>query len=1676
MDPLNFFSSSKNSALDEESFSPAALRVHKLADTLFADFAALLLEWKSSPKEEAALTGHLIPLKKSGEFDKQTKVLLGVCQKILFAKLEATRSLQSVPAKVLEEFYFIPAKAKEEILRLKEEIGSSKFYQTINSVEPADKETQERCLKMSPEDFQKEFFDSDERGALRNIALEKIKKYKNSFYADLPKARERLFKMLACDDLTVQQQAVKELAELIERDPLAAAGSDKLMQLHDDILALLDEGKRKYLHPSLLPAVIRLYALTLELILLYNQPGFSFIVMDETKDKAWSNAEVLLQINSSNDPEIKFWGDYAKECAKNLQTQTTETDEWLMRLRYVLRATTTVTMAFINHDSIVSTIESCVDDLKKATYHLEFKKDWFFPVITTKKLCHLSLHNPAAFQQITPLIQKFKQGGCPELLQGMIMILESVALLTEDRGIQEEVLKLLIQYAHLQDEAVSYRLVKALSRICNHKLQPLFSNTAYFLVRLIGSANMIVGKEAQTLLESVVSEWGDRSLEKLPYFETIIKYFLKGFSDKKLADHEGGKSPINALVPSARPEIPSILSCLAELPLRAAEPDEHGNTPYHLAARGGYSRLVVQIYESKLQINIDEQEFTSKNTALHEAAFHGFKNTCQALINAKANPHIKNGEGNTALHLAVMQNCHECVKALMGARGDPRALNQEGKTPVDLAIQKDYAQILETLIKDNLFNDTLAYAASIIGAAKTCKVLSLQVLLTPISTIPSYATLEINKMLSKLEGEAKKGFNLFHQSKLANDRDYKASFQRVESVPHTPLDYAAADFESSHLIPALLEANNQVNRVNYLGLSPLHIAVLYNNVKGVKILLTHKMNVNTPDEIRKFTPMHLAVYLRNGEMIDLLLEHEPDLNAQTIFGDTPLHMLPLKNAVEDRIPLYPPLHDKSQPKNIERREDLLLMKLLEKVDTEALPVDCFGNNLLHLVVLNNLISLVPVLTKKCPSLFWQRNQNQQLPIEAAIGLVDIWPMIRALMEGVMESELKDQKHTLNLLSDLFFEKTEGRVPLLHILAAAKLLEPSKNLLADYPGAAVIKDCSYTKKTALHVAAKIGFTPLIALYKEHNYLQVVDHFSNTAGHISILKEMNDFAKQWVLAGGDIQAKNNNGHTLAHLAALKGSVELLEFLRAQGATFDQPDARGSFPLHLAAMNGFDEAVVFLLKHFPEGMDKPDEEGMTPLHQACLCPHILQEDGVRESTSKITPKKHIPLIHLPVGWPFAKKVTPKSGTSLQTIISRASAHRSFTSPGAINPKEVLIHLILKGANPELQDASGITPLMLAAASGQAPLVKILLGLAEESLPDFKGVDIRKKDYDLRTALHHATLEEQVEVVSILLVHDASLARPKEKAIASSKDINLVRPLHLIAKRRNGYREHKDQLVEISKLFIVKGRAELGAADENGKTEVHWAAENGLNHLVSHFLDLTHHSAYKEQRLAQIAPDRQGRTPLHYAAINNFDEVVGELLQRGLSPNIKDSQGMTPLMHMSKFGLTPAAKKLIVARSDLKACDKNKNTIVHLILQKEQINDSDKALLLEVLRRDPDLSISCNSSAAGKMYPIHVAAEQGHTEMIHFLVRYMGKNREAQVEHLWNLDGQGRNAGMIAESRGNKLFAETWRTIKKRDLKEGWHRGPRQTRIYPLPLPEITGTEEESEPLRRWNLFKKI
>ncbi|XP_062989575.1 ankyrin repeat domain-containing protein 54 [Elgaria multicarinata webbii] len=92
-----------------------------------------------------------------------------------------------------------------------------------------------------------------------------------------------------------------------------------------------------------------------------------------------------------------------------------------------------------------------------------------------------------------------------------------------------------------------------------------------------------------------------------------------------------------------------------------------------------------------------------------------------------------------------------------------------------------------------------------------------------------------------------------------------------------------------------------------------------------------------------------------------------------------------------------------------------------------------------------------------------------------------------------------------------------------------------------------------------------------------------------------------------------------------------------------------------------------------------------------------------------------------------------------------------------------------------------------------------------------------------------------------------------------------------------------------------LLEDGADPCAADDKGRTALHFASCNGNDHIVQLLLD---HGADPNQR------DGLGNTPLHLAACTNHVPVITTLLRGGSRVDALDRAGRTPL-HLAKSKL---------------------------------------------------------------------------------------------------------------------------------------------------------------------------
>ncbi len=194
--------------------------------------------------------------------------------------------------------------------------------------------------------------------------------------------------------------------------------------------------------------------------------------------------------------------------------------------------------------------------------------------------------------------------------------------------------------------------------------------------------------------------------------------------------------------------------------------------------------------------------------------------------------------------------------------------------------------------------------------------------------------------------------------------------------------------------------------------------------------------------------------------------------------------------------------------------------------------------------------------------------------------------------------------------------------------------------------------------------------------------------------AVLASDNDRLEFLLGKGADINKRDLQGYTPLTSAVRLGAFETTAYLLEHGAKVDLPDSDGWAPILLAVLRNDAPAIQLLLKKGAT-LDTRAPGGFTPLSVAVEekkfdAAKALIEDGAKVDEA-VTAKKITPLMVV------ASEPPPESRTRklLQTSDSIAVARE----------------LVKRGADVNAVTSDGITPLMIAAARDNAPMIGFLL-----------------------------------------------------------------------------------------------------------------------------------------------------------------------------------------------------------------------------------------------------------------------------------------------------------------------------------------------------------------------------
>ncbi|MBR5887069.1 MAG: ankyrin repeat domain-containing protein [Akkermansia sp.] len=372
--------------------------------------------------------------------------------------------------------------------------------------------------------------------------------------------------------------------------------------------------------------------------------------------------------------------------------------------------------------------------------------------------------------------------------------------------------------------------------------------------------------------------------------------------------------------------------------------------------------------------------------------------------------------------------------------------------------------------------------------------------------------------------------------------------------------------------------------------------------------------------------------------------------------------------------------------------------------------------------------------------------------------------------------------------------------------------------------------------------------------------------------------------------------------------------LEALLEAGANPNIPNSYGESYMFYAAFSAREPKELELVLKYGGDVHARDKYGNTPLHHAYgrntelllaagSSPNAVNNDGAPVITHVITEI----IWRNPDDWPaciYTASLTVSLLLQAGADANAADAHGNtalhYFLQGSDNA-DIVSELIAKGANINARNKDGATPLMLGATQGWS---KTLDSFLKNHAPDLNA-----RDYRGLTAMHYAAEHAGTSPTTIAKAGGSTGNAPEDAILLN----NIAELKHYITAggNVNAKGTHGSTLLhwaaacghtEITAMLLQAG-AEPNAIDDSGFTPLQYCFHR---HYNSYFI---HEESLRLLLEAGSNPNVKARDNdelLIFAAARNA-AVLEHMLRKGISPDIKDSEGTPLIFHATSYRYTP-------------------------------------------------------------------------------------------------------------------------------------------------------------------------
>jgi ankyrin repeat protein len=422
---------------------------------------------------------------------------------------------------------------------------------------------------------------------------------------------------------------------------------------------------------------------------------------------------------------------------------------------------------------------------------------------------------------------------------------------------------------------------------------------------------------------------------------------------------------------------------------------------------------------------------------------------------------------------------------------------------------------------------------------------------------------------------------------------------------------------------------------------------------------------------------------------------------------------------------------------------------------------------------------------------------------------------------------------------------------------------------------------------------------IALLKQHADVNAPEPDGTTALHWAVRQDDREMADRLIKAGANVKAANRYGVTPLYLACVNGSAPMIEKLLDAGADANAATTEGETALMTVARTGNVEAAGVLLARGADVNSKEQWRQQTPLMWAVAESHPEMAQELIAHGADVNARQ--------VTWNWERQVT-KEPREKWMPLGGLTPLLFAARQGCLDCAGILLKA---GAETNAADPNNISPVVMAAINGHYDVAAFLLDHgADPNIADETGRTALYAAVDMHTmpessrpspneVNNHLT---SMDLIQALLAHGANVNVQLKKLQPYRTKLDRGDDTMLGTGTTPMLRAAKAGDAQVIQALLAKN-ADPKIPTKFGITPLMAAAGLGTKEE-----DTTARKKTEAEAIASIklcldagvdvnAADNQGDTALHGAAQKGWDQVVQFLVDRGAKLDMKDKRGRTPL-----------------------------------------------------------------------------------------------------------------------------------------------------------------------------------